>query len=123
MANFRKCPASQKGTVVKERGYGDVESAAKFLSWFMVETIEGDGGNFGGIDRFCDQEGCAEPATVFYQKRKDWCGRCGESKEITYTKVFRQFCDRHKTRGDCGLDDNDDNYILLSGNPRITEVQ
>ena len=83
----------------------------------MVETIEGGGGNFASIEDFCDQEGCSEKATIFYQKNKDWCGRCGESKEITYCKSYRQFCDLHKTRGDCGLDDCDSNYAEIE-NPQ-----
>lgn len=108
----------RKGIVVKECGYSDVESAAKFLSWFMVETVENGGGYFGGIESLCDQEGCSKKATVFYQKKKDACSRCGKSKEITYTKSLRKFCINHKTRGDCGLDDCDSNYILLDGDPR-----
>lgn len=108
----------RKGTVVKERRYRDIESAAKFLSCFMVETLESGGGEFGGIDRLCDQEGCANQATVFYQKKKDWCTRCGESQEINYAKFLRKFCDAHKRRGDCGLDDADDNYVLLERDPR-----
>ena len=110
----------RKGQVVKERGYGDVESAAKFLSWFMVETVEDGGGNFGGDGDLCDQEGCAESATVFYQKKKEWCRSCATSKEITYRKYFRKFCERHKHRGDCGLDDADDNYVLLPSDPRAS---
>lgn len=108
----------RKGQIMKQRGYGTIESAAKFLSWLMVETIENEGGNFGSIEMLCDQEGCSEIATVFYQKKKDSCGRCGESKEITYGKCYRQFCVDHKTRGDCGLDDCDSNYILLEGKPK-----
>lgn len=107
----------RKGEVVAERSYGDVESAAKFLSCFMVETCENEGGNFGSIEGYCDQEGCSEPATIFYQKKKDWCGRCGVDKEINYAKVYRKFCSKHKTRGDCGLDDCDSNYILLPKKP------
>lgn len=109
----------RKGQTVKQRGYGNVESAAKFLSWLMVETIESGGGYFAGIDNFCDQEGCADFATVFYQKKKSWCSCCGEGKEITWGKHFRKFCEAHKTRGDCGLDDADANYIRLEGDPRI----
>lgn len=109
----------RKGKVVADRSYRDVESAAKFLSWFMTETLEGGGGDFGNDNNLCDQEGCSEPATVFYQKKKDWCGRCGGSKEITWGKFFRKFCEEHKTRGDCGLDDADDNYSPpLPGDPR-----
>lgn len=107
----------RKGQIVKQRGYGDIESASKFLSWLMVETVENGGGHFDSIADFCDQEGCSESATVFYQKKKEWCGRCGESREITWGKLYRQFCSVHKTRGDCGLDDCDDNYIAIE-NPK-----
>jgi hypothetical protein len=71
------------------------------------------------LDR-CDQEGCSEPATIWYRMKNLFCA-CGVSKEakhsISDSKLWVQFCERHSTRGDCGLEDADDNYELIKGSP------
>lgn len=61
-------------------------------------------------DGYCMQPGCLNKATLEYRKIKDWCNRCGESKEIQYIEKRRRFCNSHRYRGDCGLDDSDINY-------------
>ncbi len=62
---------------------------------------------------YCMQPGCSNKATIEYRKIKDWCNRCGNPHEITYFEKRRRFCNSHKRRGDCGLDDSDANYEVV----------
>jgi hypothetical protein len=52
--------------------------------------------------------------------RKRFCA-CGEGRAAGFnnTRYYHQFCDRHATRGDCGLEDADENYEALEGEDRV----
>lgn len=99
----------RKGKLIVERGCGTVEAATAILPGFWLECIDNGKGFFGGDGVHCDQEGCAALATVRYRKKADYC-RQGHKTE-PHRPTYRHFCDRHETRGDCGLDDADVNYI------------
>lgn len=61
----------------------------------------------------CDQPGCRETATVAYRQLKPYtrCGHTYERRSEAWGWVYvRTFCNRHKDRGDCNLDDANDNY-------------
>lgn len=61
----------------------------------------------------CDQPGCAETATVAYRQLKPYtrCGHTYERRSEAWGWVYvRTFCEAHKDRGDCNLDDAMDNY-------------
>lgn len=61
----------------------------------------------------CDQPGCRETATVAYRQLKPYtrCGHTYERRSEAWGWVYvRSFCNRHKDRGDCNLDDANDNY-------------
>lgn len=45
-------------------------------------------------------------------RKKDFC-RAGHETEPHDHNVYRHFCEEHKRRGDCGLDDADVNYVLV----------
>lgn len=90
-----------------ETGFRDVETAAKFLAFTLARAIDDGHARFNGEDGFCDQEGCNQPPTVHYKRKKAYC-REGHSTEDGVG--IRKFCNEHKKRGDCGLDDSDDNY-------------
>lgn len=109
----------RKGKLVHEQGYGTVECAARFLDTLLLSLQDNGKGYFAGEDGTCDQEGCHETPTVFYQKKKDFCERCGEGKEINFGKHYRKFCERHSKRGDCGLDDSEANYTKLDSDQKI----
>ena len=103
----------RKGKVIVEQHYRDVESAAKFLPYLMAKSVDDGNGWFASVDELCDQEGCDIQATTFYRLKKRFCvggGNCGQEIETFGKDYRRQFCDIHKTRGDCGLEDADGNY-------------
>lgn len=98
----------RNGRVMAEDGARDVESAAKFLAWKLAMACDDGKAYFAGEGEFCDQEGCAEKATVTYRLKKTYC-REGHPSEPS-RPTTRQFCNLHRTRGDCGLEDSDANY-------------
>jgi hypothetical protein len=64
----------------------------------------------------CDQEGCSAPATITYKLKNQYTGHCwckSDPYQFDKTPLVRKFCDRHKRRGDCGLEDADENYELI----------
>lgn len=98
----------RKGLVVHTTAHRDVEVAAGFLYADMLMAQDDGKAWFGGGGEACDQEGCAERATIRYRLKKLYC-REGHPTD-PHRETFRQFCEKHKTRGDCGLEDADDNY-------------
>lgn len=64
----------------------------------------------------CDQPGCKELATIFYKRIKRYtsAGEALETSSYYDGNEYRQFCERHKHRGDCGLDDADINYSMIT---------
>jgi hypothetical protein len=98
----------RKGILVGEARSNNIRSAVQFVDWHMM-----NGGENGDIKRpeirdLCDQEGCSRPWTTMLNLKKRYSndgfvhpGACPE---------YRCFCDRHKERGDCGLEDADSNY-------------
>lgn len=100
----------RKGKMIWNRSCGDVKSAATMLGAFYLEACDDAQGFYAGDGIHCDQEGCAAPVAVRYLKKADYC-RSGHKTE-PYQPTYRHFCERHKVRGDCGLDDADENYEI-----------
>jgi hypothetical protein len=109
-----KVELMRKGRVIVEEWCRDVEVACKLLAWYHSKACDDGKGYFTGEDELCDQEGCAEKATVTYRKKQDYCSQ-GHPHEIKHSTKVRRFCAWHSTRGDCGLDDADANYELIEG--------
>lgn len=103
----------RKGVVVHTTGHRNVETAAGFLYADMLTAQDDGKAWFGGGGDTCDQEGCSEKAIIVYRLKKAYC-REGHATD-PHRETFRQFCEKHKTRGDCGLDDADVNYEKVSG--------
>lgn len=109
----------RKGVVVGSAGARDIATAARFVDWHLTAGREN-----GKIDvpntlgECCDQEGCCKPWTTRYQLKERY-GRDGKviarGKWMDGVTEFRAFCDEHKERGDCGLDDADRNYEIMDG--------
>lgn len=99
----------RKGKVVCEVGScRDIEAAVTMLGGEYLRSLDGYA-YYAGDAVHCDQEGCANAAAVRYQLKANYC-RSGHKTEPSRPE-FRHFCERHKTRGDCGLEDADANYI------------
>lgn len=95
-----------------------METAVNFLGYkYVVASENHPGAYFGGEGDFCDQEGCSKIATWTAVKKFDW-SRDGHKSEKP-SKSYRLFCDQHKIRGDCGLDDSDSNYEFIEHRPEF----
>ena len=63
---------------------------------------------------FCCQPACTEKPTVLYRIKKEYEKDGSETVVTRWCKQqYRHFCDKHKVRGDCGMEDNDANYELV----------
>jgi hypothetical protein len=98
----------RKGKLIVERGCGTIEAATVLVGGFYLESCDNGKGFFAGDGIHCDQEGCSDAATVCYRKKFAYCQQ-GHKTE-THAPTYRHFCERHKRRGDCGMDDADANY-------------
>lgn len=86
----------------------------------MISISENTNINFysrqkSNLKEKCCQPGCLDNPEVFLQLKKCYDKRGQEEPNfdhLTGPRIFyRQFCQRHKHRGDCGLDDSDQNYL------------
>lgn len=100
----------RKGQLIFEEGCRDTKTAAGLLYAFYVHACDDGKGYFGGDGITCDQEGCYAPVTVRYRRIFSYCER-GHKADVSEVSLYRHFCDKHKQRGDCGLDDADSNYV------------
>jgi hypothetical protein len=101
----------RNGRVIVERTFRDVATACVYLGAVHGEACDDGKGYFGGEGDICDQEGCAASATVTFRKKQDFC-RAGHASEPIHITI-RRFCERHRTRGNAGLDDADANYEVV----------
>jgi hypothetical protein len=110
----------RKGRLVHESGgQRNIQVAASFLAYEHARACDDGKGYFAGERDVCDQEGCAEVATVFYQKKANYCREAHKTEP--HRPTYRQFCEKHKTRGDCAFDDADANYEAIE-NPALEKV-
>jgi hypothetical protein len=100
----------RKGRLIFSEGCRNVETACSFVAFWHARACDDGKAYFAGDGVTCDQEGCHEPATVRYGRRFDYC-QAGHKNTVFESSAYRHFCERHKTRGDCGLDDADANYV------------
>lgn len=108
----------RKGELVHTVCHGNIEYAVRLLDADYINAIESGKAFFAGEGDRCDQEGCENEATVTYKLKHRYC-REGHKTEATPTVLgedailVRKFCDEHKRRGDCGLEDSDTNYEVV----------
>lgn len=100
----------RKGKEILREGCRNVETACAFLAYWHAKAVDDGHGYFAGEGDICDQEGCSEKGTIRADLIKRYCND-GHASEL-HTPEHRLFCERHKYRGDCGLDDADRNYIF-----------
>jgi len=116
--------AYRKGELVGEKSLSCMESAVNALPWLWMTKSEWMKGPLydGACGGKCQQAGCAEPAEVTYQLKQEWSARGeGPLPPNVLGPEKRRFCSAHATRGDCGLEDADDNYERISGPPANRE--
>lgn len=104
-----------KGHEVGSHGCRNMQAASMLLgSWLL------DGGSplsdkvLALEDDLCDQPSCTEPPVNRHILKSLFSVR-GEKldKDDNGSRpYFRKFCARHSTRGDCGREDSDGNYIV-----------
>jgi hypothetical protein len=111
-----------KGHLRKRMSFSDVDGAKRYLDGAEVYWRE-SGEDFEYVDDtyLCDQESCAEIADVKYERIKGYTSQ-GEPEELYDFNRFRVFCSKHKTRGDCALDDADHNYKSVEFLPEEQEA-
>lgn len=102
----------RKGKLIETRAVKNIEMAMAFAPSVYYGACDDGKAFFAGEEGTCDQEGCGEPATVFYRMKKEFCRSGHESDPYEFNKepLVRKFCEKHSHRGDCGLDDADVNY-------------
>ena len=122
----------RKGTVLFDRCYTSLDAAVTHLPWILKTMFEGgcDGFNEGAWSRrieadnsTCHQVGCAEPATVVYRLKQRFAENGDGPLPPSSVEYRAAFCARHSERGDCGREDADDNYDLISGVPHEARAE
>jgi len=101
-----------KGKVMLERNFRRVEDAVVALPY--LHRFKG-AGSYITEDDTCDQESCAEPASVVYRLKAEFDDNGHKTDPYQFFKgpLIRKFCSLHKGRGDCGLEDAKRNYELV----------
>lgn len=101
-----------KGEVVHTARARDMEAAFMLAPAAWINAQEPIPDRVIALERErCDQPSCELVATSRYRIKQEY-SRSGEKldQDDIYAKHYRQFCERHKTRGDCSREDSDDNY-------------
>jgi hypothetical protein len=99
----------RKGKLIHERGVRNVEMGCVFAAATYYEAQDNGLAYFAGDGVTCDQEGCNAAADVRYRLIYQYC-RDGHRSDPS-RPTYRHFCERHKRRGDCALEDSDVNYV------------
>jgi hypothetical protein len=94
--------------------------AAGHLPWALVIARQ-DSGQMPNSNDYCFQPGCAEEAISTYRLKVEYSKNGVFSREPR-RELRRRFCLRHLRRGDCGLEDADENYEVIEG-PGPDEAQ
>lgn len=111
-----------KGNKIKTMTFSDVEDAIRYLDGALVYWRE-NGESYDRVDDsyLCDQENCTNIADVKYKRINGYTDR-GDPEKLYDFNLYRVFCNSHKTRGDCALDDSDQNYELVEFLPEEKEA-
>lgn len=109
----------RKGEIIVTRSVGsDLNRAIAGLRGYL-DTFPADGDVFDreAFERTkskCDQPGCINEATIFFECNKLYTKQGQEIVKQAYQRFYRQFCEMHRERGDCALDDADHNYTPIA---------
>ena len=104
----------RKGVVVHTESFTAIKYAVSFLPYLFVRCQEDGDFDSAHTDKDgCFQPGCPNKATVEYRAKHQYCDHCGEIRDMSGIEMRRKFCEEHAIRGDCGLEDADDNYEAI----------
>lgn len=104
----------RKGVVLRERSFHSIRDALLHLG-SVVGFAPADydreeaGWDSSTGEALCFQPGCSEYATVEVRKLRESCGY-GHVTSLDGREARVRWCEKHKHRGDSGLDDADDVY-------------
>jgi hypothetical protein len=95
-------------------GFGEMKMFDKRWSFADDDDVRREG--------YCCQPGCANESTVCFALKRRYDRTCtlSEPNKPQYPGgpiEVREFCERHRRRGDCGLDDADENYEIIWEKP------
>lgn len=102
----------------ERRTFGD---ALIGLGWHIVTANEGRAGvtwhHLSDEEEraHCQQVGCADPPTVIYRIKKLQISPSHSvmvEPDSDRSPQFAWYCEKHRTRGDCGLEDCDTNLVV-----------
>lgn len=112
-----KIQVFRKGVLMGEKSMSKLEYAAAILpGWLLQLGDEGFSGDHEQFEKLCFQPGCKKNAEVEYELKDEYYPSSGDKvpKKDYLGPQRRRFCAEHSLRGDCGLEDSDANYILIS---------
>lgn len=101
-----------KGVEVHSQGFRNVETAVSCIPSMLHGFNMPDDLRQKRQDALagkCDNPGCCEDATHIHHLKHRYT-REGVKHDVGPGGAHRQFCERHKHRGDCALEDADHNY-------------
>lgn len=113
----------RKGVLLMEQRFNSFGDAAIGMGWHIVASNEGSQDvewhhlTDAEEQQHCQQVGCSDTPINFYRLKKLQVGngRLMVAPEYDFEGQFTWFCGRHTVRGDCGLEDCDDNLVLVAG--------
>lgn len=98
----------RKGVLKHETSHRDIEAACGMVYGDLMKAIDDGKAYFAGEGNVCDQEGCIRESVVTYRMKALYCREGHKTYPIGVR--IRKFCEQHKKRGDCALEDADCNY-------------
>lgn len=105
-----------KGEVVAERSFGNVHTACRYLDVVWDELTCPIPDRVIELEKTkCDQPGCDSDRVNKVLLKDEYTNEGKLDAADIYHASTRGFCRRHLRRGDCGLEDSDRNYEILSG--------
>jgi hypothetical protein len=109
----------RKGVLLKERHFSKIQYAVATLPAMLLEMSDEGSTNHEDFDRLCFQPGCKEEGVVELRLKDEYYPCYGDKmpKREWAEDGRRRFCEKHSRRGDCGLEDSDANYELVSAPP------
>lgn len=109
-----------KGHLLRTFGFSNVTDAIRYLDGAIIYGQD-EKWDFIDDSYLCDQESCTSIADVKYKRLDAWTSH-GDKETLYDFNLYRVFCNRHKTRGDCALDDADRNYEQVDFLPEEQEA-